>query len=111
LKETFLGKLIGAKDLSIGAKKRIESSLDKESNSGLSTFTGNKYGVLYWLAKLTFSQEKYTQGLDILEPLLKEIRKIDEKLMLVELQLVESKIYHSLENLSKSKVTRGTIGD
>jgi len=55
------------------------------------------------LINLYWQQEKYTQGLDILEPLLKEIRKIDEKLMLVELQLVESKIYHSLENLSKSK--------
>lgn len=55
------------------------------------------------LINLYWQQEKYTQGLDILEPLLKEIRKIDEKLMLVELQLVESKIYHSLENLSKAK--------
>lgn len=40
----------------------------------------------------------------MLEPLLKEIRKIDDKLMLVELQLVEAKIYHSLENFSKAKV-------
>lgn len=55
------------------------------------------------LINLYWQQEKFTQGLDILEPLLKEIRKIDEKLMLVELQLAEAKIYHSLENLSKAK--------
>ena len=46
----------------------------------------------------------YPQAIEILDPLLKEIRKIDDKLMLVELQLAEAKVYHSLENLSKSKV-------
>jgi len=46
----------------------------------------------------------YTPAIEILDPLLKEIRKIDDKLMLVELQLAEAKVYHSLENLSKAKV-------
>lgn len=55
------------------------------------------------LINLHWQLENYQKGLDILDPLLKEIRKIDDKLMLVEIQLVEAKIYHSLEYLSKSK--------
>jgi len=55
------------------------------------------------LINLYWQKEMYPQAIEILDPLLKEIRKIDDKLMLVELQLAEAKVYHSLENLSKSK--------
>jgi 26S proteasome regulatory subunit N6 len=55
------------------------------------------------LINLYWQLEKYPSAIEILDPLLKEIRKIDDKLMLVELQLAESKIYHSLEHLSKAK--------
>lgn len=55
------------------------------------------------LINLHWQLEENQKGLEILEPLLKDIRKVDDKLMLVEIQLVESKIFHSLENFSKSK--------
>lgn len=55
------------------------------------------------LINLYWQKELYTKAIEILDPLLKEIRKIDDKLMLVELQLAESKVYHSLENFSRSK--------
>ena len=46
---------------------------------------------------------KNGEALKIIAPLLKELRKLDDKMQLVEVQLLESKIYHSLRNLPKSK--------
>jgi 26S proteasome regulatory subunit N6 len=41
--------------------------------------------------------------LQILNKLLYELKKKDDKQLIVESQLVESKVYHALENLPKSK--------
>lgn len=57
------------------------------------------------LSSLYFQAEKYTEAINIIDPLLKEIRKADDKHLLVEIQLNESKIYHSLENMSKAKAS------
>jgi 26S proteasome regulatory subunit N6 len=45
----------------------------------------------------------YNKSLEMVNDLLKEIRKIDDKHLLVEIQILESRIYHSLENNSKAK--------
>jgi 26S proteasome regulatory subunit N6 len=55
------------------------------------------------LATVLWNLEKHQQALDVLEPLLKEIRKIDDKHLLVEIELLEAKVYHSLEFFAKSK--------
>ena len=35
--------------------------------------------------------------------LLKELKKLDDKALLVEVQLLESKVYHALSNLPRAK--------
>ena len=57
------------------------------------------------LATLYYQAEKHLEATKIIDPLLKEIRKADDKHLLVEVQLIESKIYHSLENMAKSKAS------
>lgn len=47
---------------------------------------------------------KFHDSLAIIDVLLKEVRKADDKHLLVEISLVEAKIYHSLENYAKAKV-------
>lgn len=45
----------------------------------------------------------YTESLVLIERLLKELKKLDDKNVLMEVQLLESRVYHALRNLAKSK--------
>ena len=57
-------------------------------------------------AKLSFilyEQEKYGEALALVDALLVELKKLDDKQLLVETHLVESKIHHGLRGLAKAK--------
>lgn len=55
------------------------------------------------LASIYYQQSKFQQALDLINDLLKEIKKLDDKQLLVEIHLVECKLHHSLRNLPKAK--------
>mmetsp|Transcript_40629 Transcript_40629/g.39231 ORF Transcript_40629/g.39231 Transcript_40629/m.39231 type:complete len:124 (+) Transcript_40629:220-591(+) len=76
---------------------------EKESRSFLRMRIENK------LADLYFRLEKYNDALEILKKLLSELKKKEDKQLLVESQLVESKVYHALENLPKAKAALTSV--
>lgn len=47
--------------------------------------------------------DQYEDALKLGSSLLYELKKLDDKALLVEVQLLESKVYHSLGNLPKSR--------
>lgn len=55
------------------------------------------------LIGLYFENAKYTEAINLGAQLLKELKKLDDKQLLVEVQLLESKTYHALSNLSKAR--------
>ncbi|MCL4121573.1 UNVERIFIED_CONTAM: hypothetical protein GTU68_063666 [Idotea baltica] len=55
------------------------------------------------LIALFFDTKQYTEALALGSKLLKELKKLDDKNLLVEVQLFESKTYHALGNLPKAK--------
>jgi 26S proteasome regulatory subunit N6 len=55
------------------------------------------------LASVLFYQDKYGEALTLLDNLLAELKKLDDKTLLVEVHLVESKVHHGLRNFSKAK--------
>ncbi|GKY92384.1 hypothetical protein MPSEU_000209300 [Mayamaea pseudoterrestris] len=55
------------------------------------------------LAKILFQQENYIEAMNICDKLLDELKKLDDKQLLVETHLLESKIYFALRNIAKSK--------
>jgi len=55
------------------------------------------------LAMILFLQSKYSSSLELVNSLLAELKKIDDKQLLVETHLVESKVHHALRNMPKSK--------
>lgn len=87
----------------IELSKYIIEWCDKESRSFLRMKIENK------LAELYFKQQKYQDSLLLLGKLLHELKKKDDKQLIVESQLVESKVYHALENLPKAKAALTSV--
>ncbi|KAL8047381.1 hypothetical protein ABFX02_08G237600 [Erythranthe guttata] len=55
------------------------------------------------LAALLLESKEYSEALNLLSGLVKEVRRLDDKLLLVEIDLLESKLHFSLRNLPKAK--------
>jgi 26S proteasome regulatory subunit N6 len=51
------------------------------------------------------SQGNYKASIKLISRVAKEVKKFDDKLMLVEINLLESRVYHKLQNMPKSKGT------
>lgn len=76
---------------------------EKESRSFLRMRIENK------LAEMYYRLQRYQDALDILKKLLYELKKKEDKILLVEAQLVESKVHHALENLPKAKAALTSV--
>lgn len=55
------------------------------------------------LASILFHQSEYTDALVLIDRLLSELKKLDDKQLLVETHLMESKIHFALRNVPKAK--------
>ena len=55
------------------------------------------------LIALYYETKAYDKALQLNSELLKELKKLDDKNLLVEVQLLESKTYHALSNLPKAR--------
>lgn len=55
------------------------------------------------LAGILFDQHNFQQALKLITRLLREIKKLDDKQLLVEIHLTESKLHHALRNTPKAK--------
>ena len=58
------------------------------------------YGFIK-LANLFLTRKDTTDALTLINSLLKELKKLDDKQMLTECHLTEARIYHSLQNIPK----------
>ena len=56
------------------------------------------------LVGLYLETRAYSAALALIGGLLKELKKLDDKMALVEVFLLESRCYHSLRNLPKARV-------
>uniref|UniRef100_A0A2N9J2Z2 t-SNARE coiled-coil homology domain-containing protein n=1 Tax=Fagus sylvatica TaxID=28930 RepID=A0A2N9J2Z2_FAGSY len=57
------------------------------------------------LAALLMESKEYSEALTLLSSLIKEVRRLDDKLLLVDIDLLESKLHFSLRNLPKAKAS------
>ena len=55
------------------------------------------------LANILYVQGRYQDSLRMVDTLLQELKQLDDKQLLVEIHLLESQLYFSIRNISKSK--------
>ncbi|KAL7750223.1 26S proteasome regulatory subunit rpn6 [Sorochytrium milnesiophthora] len=57
------------------------------------------------LVALYLDNKMYSDALALIAQLLKELKRLDDKMVLVEVQLLESRVYHALRNLPKARAS------
>lgn len=55
------------------------------------------------LVTLYMAKQSYYEALTLINGLLRELKRLDDKLVLVEVQLLESRVYHALGNIPKAR--------
>lgn len=55
------------------------------------------------LVTLYMAKQSYYDALTLINSLLRELKRLDDKLVLVEVQLLESRVYHALGNIPKAR--------
>ena len=62
-----------------------------------------KHSLSIRLATLYYQKTQYNNSLQLINSLLSEFKKLDDKSSLVDVHLLEAKVYHKLRNLAKAK--------
>ncbi|KAK5131179.1 hypothetical protein LTR08_001265 [Meristemomyces frigidus] len=62
-----------------------------------------RQGLEVRLVGLYMQKQSYYDALTLINTLLKELKRLDDKLVLVEVQLLESRVYHALGNVPKGR--------
>lgn len=57
------------------------------------------------LVSLYFNTKAYNDAISLINGLLRELKRLDDKKALVEVQLLETQVYHALRNIPKSKAS------
>ncbi|KGG52216.1 hypothetical protein DI09_1p660 [Mitosporidium daphniae] len=57
------------------------------------------------MCRLFEKKDEPKRALALISSLYKELRKMDDKILLVEIQLLESQVYHSIQNVPKAKAS------
>ncbi|PUU83811.1 PCI domain-domain-containing protein [Tuber borchii] len=57
------------------------------------------------LVGLYLQKHSHAEALSLINSLLKELKRLDDKMVLVEVQLLESRAYHALRNIPKSRAS------
>lgn len=64
-----------------------------------------RQGLQTRLISLYYEKCAYNDAIQLINTLLKELKRLDDKNVLIEVQLLETKVYHALRNIPKAKAS------
>lgn len=99
----YLFDLVGQEDVGNTVDQQIRICEESINWSRQEKRTFLRHRLQTRLADLYYQKQAYQPALQTLTALLRELRRLDDKQLLVEVHLLESKVYHALKNLSKAK--------
>ncbi|XP_020579193.1 26S proteasome non-ATPase regulatory subunit 11 homolog isoform X3 [Phalaenopsis equestris] len=94
-----VAKIPGTRDLQISLCKEMVEWTRSEKRTFL------RQRVEARLAALLMENKEYSEAPSLLSGLIKEVRRLDDKLLLVDIDLLESKLHFTLKNLPKAKAS------
>jgi len=92
-----LDSIPGAKAIELEVVQDAMAWAEKEGLNSL------RQSLATQLAALYFENEKYQQALDSLAIILREVKRLDDKQLQVDIQLLESRVQHALHNVPKAR--------
>ncbi|KAL8107171.1 hypothetical protein AgCh_023833 [Apium graveolens] len=92
-----VAKIPGTSDLQVSVCKKIVEWTRAEKR------TFFRQWIEARLAALLMESKEYSEALNLLVGLIKEVRRLDDKLLFMEIDLLEIKLHFSLRNLPKAK--------
>jgi len=114
---TFFDNVTKAKTAK--AVRRVLDIVEEEAPEEFSIMEGLCTAVISWctehnrtflkqrvvakLSSVLYLQNKFSEALELIVPLIAGLKKLDDKALLVEAHLVEAKVHHGLRNLPKAK--------
>jgi 26S proteasome regulatory subunit N6 len=93
----IVGEVPESLDIQVDLCREVIDWCKAEKRTFLRQRVESKLAVLLW------TRRESTAALALVTTLLSELKKLDDKQMLTETHLVESRIHHSLENVPKAK--------
>ncbi|RHY77527.1 hypothetical protein DYB34_005773 [Aphanomyces astaci] len=99
------GKIVKVLDATKALQFQADLCYDSIAWCNLEKHTFLRQRIQARLASILFEQQKFQAALDLITELLREIKKLDDKPLLVDIHLVESKLYHALRNVPKAKAS------
>mmetsp|Transcript_3101 Transcript_3101/g.4631 ORF Transcript_3101/g.4631 Transcript_3101/m.4631 type:complete len:436 (+) Transcript_3101:47-1354(+) len=93
----ILGRIPNTERLQADFCRETIAWCEKEGRSFL------KQRVQSRLASLLLEMKQYKEALGLISKLIKDVKKIDDKILLVEISIVESRIHLALKNVPKAK--------
>jgi len=92
-----VAEIFGTEDLQVSLCKETIEWCRQEKRTFLRQRIESRLAALY------LDSKRYTDCMTIINQLLREVKKLDDKAHLLEIQLIESRVYHALRNLPKAR--------
>lgn len=95
--------LISTSGTSLSKQEEVCSTMIEWAEKDKMTFLRHRLELR--LADILYESQQYTKAINILAALLKQVRRLEDRSLLVDSHLLESRVYYAIKNFSKARAS------